>query len=193
MTSFTIELRPLIDLTDEQFYQLCQNNPNIKLERNAKGELIVVPPTGGETGNRNFNLAYQLGVWIEQNQELGLGFDSSTEFDLPNGGNRSPDVAWVNIERWQALTPQDRRKFPPLCPDFVIELRSDSDRLSELRNKMHEYLDSGLRLGWLINPQDRQVEIYRLGQPIEVLQSPATLSGEDVLPGFMLDLSRIFA
>lgn len=191
MTTITLDLHSIIDLTDKQFYQLCQANPDIKLERNAEGKLIVMPPTGGETGNRNFDILGQLWEWCRRNRDLGRGFDSSTEFNLPNGGDRSPDAAWVRMERWNALSSEERETFPPICPDFVIELRSRTDNLKPLQDKMQEYLDSGLRLGWLIDPENNCVEIYRQGQPQEVLQSPTTLSGEDVLPGFMLDLNAL--
>ncbi len=189
MSYITLDLRPLINLTNEQFYQLCQANPDVKLERNAKGELVVMPPTGGVTGNRNFDILGQLWAWVSQNRELGLGFDSSTEFNLPNGGDRSPDAAWIKIERWNTLTEEEQERFPPICPDFVIELQSRTDSFKELQAKMQEYLNSGLRLGWLIDRKKKLVEIYRQGQTVEVLQYPATLSGEDVLPGFVLDLS----
>lgn len=193
MTAITLDLLSFIDLSDEQFYQLCQVNSSIKLERDAKGHLVIMPPTGGETGNRNFNILGQLWIWVEANSELGVGFDSSTEFNLPNGGDRSPDAAWVRLDKWQALTPEQRKKFPPLCPDFVIELRSETDRMTDLQSKMQEYLTSGLRLGWLIDPKNKVVEIYRQGLEVEVLQSPTILSGEDVLPGFLLSLLKIFA
>ena len=191
MTTITLELHPIIDLTDEQYYQLCRNNPDINFERDRKGRLIIVPPTGGNTGRRNLKISGQLAVWEEQNPELGVAFDSSTEFKLPGNGSRSPDAAWVKMERWEALTEEQQEKFPPICPDFVIELRSPSDRLASLQAKMQEYLDGGLRLGWLIDPKNKQVEIYRQGQDVEVLHSPTTLSGEDVLPGFVLGLSKI--
>jgi len=190
MTAITLELRPLIDLTDDQFYQLCQVNRDVRLERTARGKLIVMPPTGGETGDRNASLTGQLWFW---NQQTGLGkiFDSSTGFKFPNGANRSPDAAWVKLDRWQALTPEQRRRFPPLAPDFLVELRSATDDFSTLQAKMREYRDNGVRLGWLIDPQNQRVEIYRQEQDMEVLQSPATLSGEDVLPGFILDLNQL--
>jgi Uma2 family endonuclease len=191
MTAIILDLHSIINLTDEQFYQLCQANSDIKIERNAQGKLIVMPPTGGETGKRNFSLLGQLWLWVEQNPKLGVGFDSSTEFNLPNGGERSPDAAWVKMERWNALSEEDQETFPPICPDFVIELRSRTDNLKPLQDKMQEYLKSGLRLGWLIDPKNQRVEIYRQGQAVEVLQSPTTLSGEDVLPGFVLDLKDI--
>ncbi len=191
MSSITLELRPFLNLSDEQFYQLCQANPNIKLERNANGELIVMSPTGGETGNRNIELAFQLQAWSRQNN-LGVAFDSSTGFNLPNGGDRSPDAAWVRMERWDALTEEEQEHFPPICPDFVIELRSKNDNFKQLQAKMQEYIGSGLRLGWLIDRKQKIVEVYRPGVEVEVLQSPATVSGEDVLPGFVLDLKGIF-
>jgi Uma2 family endonuclease len=176
-----------VDLTDEQFYQLCQDNQNWELERTAKGELVIMPPVGGISGNREADFISLLWLWNRQTQ-LGRVFSSSTIFRLPNGGDRSPDVAWVANERWEFLTPEEQEKFPPLCPDFVIELRSRTDSLTQLQEKMQEYLNSGLRLGWLINPQAQQVEIYRPNQTLKIIQLPASLSGEDVLPGFVLDL-----
>lgn len=193
MEPITIDLSPVINLTDEQFYHLAVSQPDgIKLERTPNGEIIVVTPHGAETSNRNARLIAQLVVWADQNEDLGLAFDSDTEFKLPNGGNRSPDAAWVSRERWVTLSDRERRAFPPICPDFVIELRSPTDRLKPLQDKMQEYLDSGLRLGWLINQQDKLVEIYRQGRAKEVLQQPQTLSGEDVLPGFVLQLGKIW-
>ncbi len=179
-----------LDLTDEQFFQLCQNNRDLRFERTATGELIIMSPTGGETSNRNIELSYQLQGWSRQNN-LGKAFDSNGGFKLPKGGNRSPDASWVTIARWNALTPDQREKFLPLCPDFVVELRSASDSLKELQDKMREYLENGVRLGWLIDRQNLRVEIYRPGQNVEIIESPETLSGEDVLPGFILDLSLI--
>ncbi len=190
MDTLILNFPPQVGLTDEQFFQLCQANRDLKFERTAQGDLLIMSPTGGESGNRNLKLGTRLELWNEQAQ-LGIAFDSSTGFKLPNGADRSPDVSWVSLERWNALTPEQRRRFPPLCPDFVVELRSESDSLSVLQAKMQEYLANGARLGWLINPQDRQVEIYRLGQPVEILDAPVTLSGEDILPGFVLDLRRI--
>ncbi|MUG97885.1 Uma2 family endonuclease [Scytonema sp. UIC 10036] len=184
----TLELQ--INLTDEQFFQLCQNNRDLRFERTANGELIIMPPTGGETSDRNADLTYQLRGWNRQSN-LGKSFDSSGGFKLPNGADRSPDASWIKIERWAALTVEEREKFLPLCPDFVVELRSPSDSLEKLQAKMQEYIDNGARLGWLIDPKRKVVEIYRPNQKVEVRPSPTTLSGEDVLPGFVLDLSPI--
>ncbi len=178
-----------VHLTDEQFYQLCRSNPDLTIERSAKGALIVMTPVGGEGGSYEMELGADLTLWNRQTN-LGKTFSSSTLFKLPTGGDRSPDAAWVELSRWQALTPEQRRKFPPIAPDFVIELRSPTDDLELLRAKMQEYMDAGVRLGWMLNPQDQQVEIYRQGQPKEMRQLPTELSGEDVLPGFVLPLSR---
>ncbi|MEH2196602.1 MAG: Uma2 family endonuclease [Nostoc sp.] len=191
MTAITINLNPIIELTDNQFYQLCRENPEVKFERNASGKLLIMPPTGGETGNRNFEISIEFGIWNRQ-IKLGICFDSSTCFKLPNGANRSPDVAWIRQDRWDALTPEQKEKFPPIAPDFVLELMSSSDSLRETQAKMQEYIDNEVKLGWLINPKMRQVEIYRIGKPVEILASPQELSGEDILPGFILNLSIIW-
>ncbi len=191
MTAITLNLDAIIHLTDEQFYQLCQTNRDVKFERTAAGELIVMPPTGGETGDRNAEITFQLRAWNKRT-ELGKTFDSSTGFKLPNGADRSPDAAWIRLERWEGLTPEQRRKFPPLAPDFVVELRSATDDLKPLQYKMQEYRDNGVLLGFLIDPQNQRVEIYRLGRDVEVLESPTSLSGENLLPGFVLDLSQIW-
>jgi Uma2 family endonuclease len=190
MMALTLNLDPIIRLTDEQFYQLCQANRDVRFERTAAGELIIMSPTGGETGKRSGDIFGELWSWNKQ-QKLGIVFDSSTGFHLPNGSDRSPDAAWVKLERWESLTPEQRQTFPPLAPDFVVELRSASDDLKPLQEKMQEYISNGVRLGWLINPKDQRVEIYRSGQATEVLQSPTKLSGEDVLLGFVLDLRQI--
>jgi len=196
MDATTITLPPTlqlsIDLTDEQFFQLCQNNGDLRFERTASGELIIMPPTGGETGNRNFEITVQLGIWNKQ-YNLGKGFDSSSGFKLPNGANRSPDASWVQQERWEALSQQQKRKFIPLCPDFVVELLSPTDSLKQIQLKMQEYIDNGVRLGWLIDAEARRVEIYRPNQDVEILENPLALSGEDVLPRFVLDLSSILS
>lgn len=176
-----------VTLSHEQFYQLCQDNENWQLERTVKGELVIIPPVGGVSGNRESDLNGELWFWNRQTQ-LGKVFSSSTIFRLPNGGDRSPDVAWVAKECWELLTLEEQEKFPPICPDFVIELRSRTDSLTQLQAKMQEYLNSGLRLGWLINPQEQQVEIYRPNQDLEIIKLPTTLSGENVLPEFILNL-----
>ena len=182
-----------LQVTPAQFAAIAAVNPELKLERTATGDLIVNPPTGGETGKRNLRISTQLGNWYEAHPELGEAFDSSTGFTLPNGANRSPDAAWVSRERWQALTPEQRKGFVPLSPDFVIELRSESDSLAKLQSKLQEYLDNGTELGWLIDPQQQQVEIYRPGQGVEIVVNPSQLSGEGVLPGFVLNLQRVWS
>lgn len=187
MTAFTIDLSPIAILTDDQFDRLCAANPEIKFERAPTGELVIMAPTGGETGKQNVEVAADFVFW-NRRAKLGVVFDSSTCFRLPKGGDRSPDVAWIEQSRWDALMPEQKRKFPPICPDFVLELLSPSDNLSTTQAKMQEYLNNGIRLGWLLNPQDQQVEIYRPRQPVEVLQAPHTLCGETVLPGFTLNL-----
>ncbi|MCL1467261.1 Uma2 family endonuclease [Argonema galeatum] len=196
MDAPTIALTPTlklkIDLSDEQYFQMCQNNRDLKFERTAKGVLLIMPPTGGETSNRNADLTFQIQAWSRQNN-LGKAFDSNGGFKLPNGADRSPDASWVSIERWNALTPEQREKFIPLCPDFVVELRSPSDSLTELREKMQEYIANGAGLGWLIDRKNKRVEIYRPNQEVEILENPAALSGEDVLPGFVLDLNPIMS
>jgi Uma2 family endonuclease len=178
-----------VALSDEQFYNICQNNRELKFERTTQGDLIIMSPVGGESGNREADLLIDLGIW---NRQTGLGFvfSSSTIFKLPNGADRSPDVAWIRREKWLALSQQQRQKFPPLAPDFVIELKSATDKLEALRFKMLEYQEAGVLLGWLINPQQQQVEIYRLQREVEIYNLPAALSGETVLPGFCLRLSR---
>ncbi|MGB5635574.1 MAG: Uma2 family endonuclease [Waterburya sp.] len=188
ITSETVILNlKKVGLSDEQFYQLCQTNEYYRLEKTAQGELLIMPPVGAISGNRESEFNADVVIWNRQSQ-LGKVFSSSTIFILPNGGKRSPDVAWIANERWQALTLEEQEKFPPICPDFVIELRSRTDSLNQLKEKMQEYLDSGLRLGWLIDPQNQQVEIYRQNQEVEIVSLPTTLSGEEVLPGFVLEL-----
>jgi Uma2 family endonuclease len=182
-------------ITSEQFEQLANAEQLARLELTENRELIVMSPTGGEAGAKNFNLYIDLGIWNRQTQ-LGKAFDSSTIFALPNGARRSPDVSWIKLERWDALTPKEKKGFAPIAPDFVIELVSPSDlknqRYEDLQAKMQEYLNNGVRLGWLIEPEAKTVEVYRSGQSVEILNNPSTLSGEDVLPGFSLDLTEIF-
>ena len=190
MTNLTIDLES-IPMTDEQFFVLCQNNRDLRFERNANGDLIIMSPTGGETSNSNAGLTAQLWVWNEQNK-LGKVFDSSGGFKLPNGANRSPDAAWMLLSHWNNLTAEQHKKFLPVCPDFVVELLSPSDSLKTTREKMAEYRDNGARLGWLINRRSKQVEIYRPSEEVEILESPNSLSGETVLPGFKLNMQSIW-
>lgn len=187
----TLDLKPIIDLTDEQFHQLCQANPEVKFERNANGTLIIMSPTGGETGNRNFEIGADFAIWNRQTK-LGICFDSSTCFKLPNGAQRSPDIAWIKHSRWQALTPAQREQFPPIAPDFVLELLSPSDTLPATQIKMQEYMNNGVQLGWLIERRTRTAQIYRPGQLVELLKNPSQLSGEAILPGFTLDMSPVW-
>lgn len=183
----TLDLQT-VGLSDEQFYQLCIANPDVRVERTSTGDLILMPPVGGYSGNRELELGADLTLWNRQTK-LGVVFSSSTIFRLPGGGDRSPDAAWVELSRWQALTLEQREKFPPLAPDFVIELRSRSDSLKTLQAKMQEYLICGVQLGWLFNPQAQQVEIYKQGCLKEVRPLPTELSGDEVLPGFQLQVA----
>jgi Uma2 family endonuclease len=190
MDSLTLDLKST-RLTDEQFFELCSANRDIRFERSADGELIIMAPTSGGTGNKNAELSAEFVFWNRQTR-LGKVFDSSTGFKLPNGADRSPDVSWVSLERWNALTEEQKDSFIPLAPDFAVELRSKTDVLKTVQTKMQEYIENGVRLCWLIDPKRRRVEIYRPGQAVELLESPVSLSGEDVLPGFRLDLSPLW-
>ncbi|HJQ69282.1 MAG TPA: Uma2 family endonuclease [Blastocatellia bacterium] len=190
--AFILHFAPLMrKLTDEDFYDFCQLNPDLRLECTAEGDLIIMPPTGAETGGRNFTLIVVFGNWVIVDG-TGKGFDSSTIFKLPNGAHRSPDLAWVKLSRWQALTKKERRGFAPLCPDFVVELRSHTDSLSMLKEKMDEYIANGAQLGWLIDPIEKKVYVYRPGAQAECLDNPETLSGDPLLKGFTLALEPIW-
>jgi Uma2 family endonuclease len=178
-------------LTGEEFDQLCRDNPDQRMELTAKGELILMAPTGSRTGARNFKITRQFANWVDADG-AGIGFDSSTGFILPNGARRSPDVARVRRERWDALTEDEQEGFAPLCPDFVIELRSHSDNLPLLQDKMLEYIENGARLAWLIDPPRRRVYIYRPDREIEVLEEPETVSGDPELPGFVLHMKEVW-
>ena len=192
MTSYTLNLKPLANpITIEHFEQLCQLNPELKLETNHKGELIVMSPTGYETGKNNANLIADLIIWNRKYQ-LGVVCDSSTGFVLPNKAIRSPDVSWIAKTRVANLTKSEKSKFLNLVPDFVLELMSPSDNLEQIQNKMQEYIDNGAKLGWLINPQQMQVEIYRPGQSKDVLSKPNSLSGEDVMAELIVELDFIW-
>jgi Uma2 family endonuclease len=186
MAALTINLNSISNLSRSQFRQIANDNPDMKLERNKQGNLIVMAPTGGETGNFNADLNGQLYVWNRTSQS-GKIFDSSTGFELPEGGDRSPDVAWITLDKWEALTPEQRRGFLPLCPDFAVELMSRSDSWIQTQAKMVEYMESGCRLAWLLDPKGKRAAIYRVGKPPELLMAPDSLSGEDVLPGLVLD------
>jgi Uma2 family endonuclease len=193
-STFTLILPAEIYLhvTPVQFEALARVNRDLRLERNAKGELIVSPPTGWETGKRNFSLIGQLYCWCEENISSGEAFESSTGFILPNGANRSPDISWISSTRWNALTTEQKGTFPNICPDFIVEIRSASDNLAPLQEKMREYLENGAVLGWLIDPKNRQVEIYRIDQEVEILKNPLELNGENLLPGFVVNLQKIW-
>jgi Uma2 family endonuclease len=186
-----LRLAPVIDMSDEQFFDLCQLNRDLRLERTSQGDLVIIPPTGGETGRTNFKLTQVFGNWVDADG-TGVGFDSSTGFALPNGAKRSPDLAWVKRDRWEALTPEQRKGFAPLCPDFVMELRSPSDALEYVQTKMQEYLDNDAKLGWLIDPIEKKVYTYLPQAAVECLDNPQTISGDPVLPGFVLELGRVW-
>jgi Uma2 family endonuclease len=185
-----LRIRPHTRLSDDALFEFCRINDALRIERTADGEIVIMAPTGGETGTRNFSLIGQFHLWVQRDGR-GVGFDSSTGFILPNGAERSPDVAWVRKERWEALTREQRRKLVPLCPDFLVELLSPSDDVEEQRAKMREYLANGASLGWLVDPDRRSVEIYRPGGVVEQLADARAVSGEPLLPGFVLDLEAI--
>lgn len=190
-TAMPIFIPPTLRCTEEQFRELVKFNPDLRWELTAQGEVIVMAPTGSETGNYNFELNTDLGTWNRQ-QKMGKAFDSSAGFRLPNGAIRSPDLAWIAQERWEQLSPEQRRQFAPICPDFVLELVLPSDDLATVQAKMQEYLENGCRLGWLVNPETRSVTIYRPHVTPEIVTFDVVLSGEDVLPGFTVDLRHIF-
>ncbi|MGJ5631370.1 Uma2 family endonuclease [Nostoc sp. CALU 1950] len=190
-TPLTVNFPSLVQMTKEQFYEFCQANGDLRIERTANGEVIIMPPAFSDIGNRNFNIAAQLGNWTEQDG-TGIGFDSSTGFTLPNEAMRSPDASWIELERWNALTDAQKASFAPICPSFVIELRSSSDRLIKLQEKMQEYIDNGALLGWLIDRQNRKVYIYRPNREVEILDNPEVVSGNPELPGSILRMSKIW-
>jgi Uma2 family endonuclease len=191
VTPIELKFHPIININDDQLFELCQLNRDCRIERKANGEIIIMPPTGSETDERNFDLIVQLGIWTKQDG-TGVGFGSSGGFTLPSGAVRSPDAAWIKKTNWEAIPPEKRQKFAPICPEFVIELRSASDNLKVLKNKMEEYIENGTLLGWLIDRVQRKVYIYRPHTVVEELENPTTLSGEDILPGFVLDLTSIW-
>ena len=182
---------PFIDMTEDQFFVFCQRTHDVRIERNAEGEILIMPPAGGATGNRNAELTTQLHLWAKRDG-TGIAFDSSTGFYLPNTATRSPDASWVLRWRYDELTDREQERFLPLCPDFIIEFISPSDRIPVLKEKMEEYIENGLQLGWLIVPPQKTVYIYRSQVPVEVLENPNSLSADPILPGFVLDLSDIW-
>jgi Uma2 family endonuclease len=186
-----LKLEPIVSLTDEQFFELCQLNRDLRIERTADGELLIMPPTGGNTGNRNLEIEGQLWLWDRQTK-LGKAFNSSTGFKLPNGAERSPDAAWIKLERWEMVPQEQQEKFVPLCPDFVVELKSPTDSLTALQSKMEEYIQNGAQLGWLIDRKQRRVYVYRAQMAMQCLENPSVLDGESVLLGFVLDLSEVW-
>lgn len=189
--AFVVHFRPVIELTEDQFFEFCQINQELRIERTAEGDLVIMPPEGGETGHRSALLITWVSQWALQDG-AGVAFGSSTGFILPNGAMRAPDVAWVRRARLATLTADQKQKFLPLCPDFVVEIRSPSDRLGELQAKMQEYMDNGTQLGWLIDPQSRSVYRYRPNRPVERLENPATVAAGPVLPGCVIDLQHIW-
>ena len=193
MTVLPINLSSLVGkISDRELELIARDNPDARIEINSQGQVIFMPPTGGETGKRNGDLFLQIGNWNRQTK-LGVAFDSSTGFRLSNGAVRSPDVSWIPIAAWNSLTKEQRRKYLPIDPEFVIELMSPTDVLGDAKGKMREYMDCGVRLGWLINPDEMQVEIYRQGKEPEVLERPKTLSGEGIMPNLVVDLLGILA
>lgn len=186
-----IHLRPVVELTDDQFFEFCQLNRELRIERTAHGELSIMPLTGWETSEHNSEIGMQLRLWAKRDG-TGVSSDSSGGFKLPNGATRSPDAAWITHARLATLSAEQKKKFLPLCPDFALELRSPTDSLSTLQAKMQEYIDNGARLGWLIDPEQRRVYVYRPEVPVEILENPETVSGDPVLPGFTLDLREIW-
>lgn len=187
----TVNFPAIASMTQAQFYDFCQANRDLRIERTATGEVIIMPPAFSDTGNRNLKIAQQLANWADQDG-TGETFDSSTGFTLPNGATRSPDAAWIKLERWNALTDEQKASFAPVCPDFVIELRSASDTLASLQAKMQEYLENGVALGWLIDRKNRTVHIYRSGQAPLILDEPETVNGDPELPGFLLQMAKIW-
>ncbi len=186
-----LQMSPVVSMSEDNFFDFCQLNSHLRIERTSTGKLIIMSPAGSETGNRNAKLMQQLANWTDQDG-TGIEFDSSAGFILPNGATRSPDGSWIKLTRWNALSEAQKAKFAPICPDFVVEIRSPSDSLKALQDKMQEYIENGASLGWLIDRQNRQVYIYRPNSDVECLDNPATVSGDFVLPGFNLDLEKIW-
>lgn len=187
-----LKLPPELQMTDEQFFEFCQVNQELRIESNKFGELLIMPPTGSDSGNREARIIQQLMNWADEDS-TGIAFSSSAGFTLSTGAKRSPDASWIKLERWNSLTEEQKQKFAPICPDFVVELRSPSDNLKPLQEKMEEYMrEPGIQLGWLIDRKNRRVYIYRPNQAVEILDNPETISGDPVLPGFILNLSKVW-
>ena len=187
-----LDFRDVLEkISDEEFESFCRHNPDVEIELTKEGELVIMPPTGGRTGIRNFSLIVVFGNWLEKDK-TGVGFDSSTVFKLPNGAKRSPDLSWIKNERWEKLTDKEQEKFPPLCPDFVVELRSPSDSLINLQNKLSEYIENGAALGWLIDPLEKKVHVYRSDAETEILDNPKQVSGEPLLNMFVLNVRKLW-
>jgi len=186
-----LRTRPALELTDDQFFDFCQLNDDLRMERTAEGDILIMSPVGAEGSAGNSELNMQLRVWAKKDRR-GVAFDSSCGFHLPNGATRSPDAAWVSRRQLAGFSSEEKRKFLPLCPDFVIELRSPSDRLSDQKTKIEEYRENGALLGWLIDPIERQVYVYRPGRSVEELDKPGSISADPELPGFVLDLAEIW-
>lgn len=196
----TYEFSPVIELDfgkllkkpdDDEFFEFCQRNKSMRIEMDKNGEITIMAPTGSETGKRNFELTVKFGIWVERDG-TGVGFDSSTGFRLPNGAKRSPDLSWMTLEKWNAIPAAKRKKFAPVCPDFVVELRSQTDSLRKLKNKMREYINNGASLGWLIDADERKIYVYRQNAEVETLVNPSEISGEPFLKGFTLNLKEIW-
>lgn len=177
--------------SDEEFARFCEENPDLRIEMTKEGEMIIMMPLFPSGGNKEFELSTQFGVWVKADN-TGLGFSPSTVFTLPNGAKRSPDVSWIRRERWDALSEEQKNSFTRICPEFVIELRSKTDRLKPLQAKLAEYIENGAQLGWLIDPIEKKVHVYRPAAPVETLDNPAEISGEPLLKGFVLKLADIF-
>lgn len=186
-----LQISPVWEMSADSFFDFCQLNSHLRIERTATGKLIIMSPAGSETGNRNFKLIQQLANWTDRDGS-GIGFDSSAGFALPNGSTRSPDASWIKLTKWNSLSAQQKTKFAPICPDFVVELRSPSDNLKMLQDKMQEYINNGVSLGWLIDRTTRQVYIYTPDSEVKSLDNPQTITGEPILSGFVLDLAKIW-
>ncbi len=178
-------------LSDEDFFDFCRENADLRIEMDKTGEIEIMPPTGSETGGINFELGVDFGIWVRKDG-TGKGFDSSTGFVLPNGAKRSPNLSWVKLEKWNVISPAKRKKFAPLCPDFVIEIRSETDSLTKFQAKMTEYIENGTSLGWLIDVKSKKVYVYQPNTQVQILKKPAEVSGEPYLQGFVLQMGEIW-